>query len=71
MVPSYTLVASAVAAVNVKVFGATVIAKVAVPVPPKLVAEIVTLNVPTTVGVPEITPVEVFKVKPAGKVVEP
>jgi len=37
-----------------------------VPVPLPLVALRVMLNVPATVGVPEIKPVEVFKVKPAG-----
>ena len=37
-----------------------------VPVPLPLVALRVMLNVPTTVGVPEIKPVDVFTVKPAG-----
>jgi hypothetical protein len=36
------------------------------PVPPALVALIVTLYVPAVVGVPEITPVLVSTVKPAG-----
>ena len=39
---------------------------VALPVPPALVALIVTLYVPAVVGVPEITPVLVFTDKPAG-----
>jgi hypothetical protein len=39
---------------------------VALPVPPALVALIVTLYVPAVVGVPEINPVLVFTVKPAG-----
>ena len=39
---------------------------VALPVPPELVALIVTLLIPAVVGVPEITPVVVFTVKPAG-----
>jgi len=39
---------------------------VALPVPPALVALIVTLNVPAVVGVPEINPVLVSTVKPAG-----
>jgi len=42
-----------------------------VPVPPALVADTVTENDATTVvGVPLITPVEVFRVNPAGNVVE-
>jgi hypothetical protein len=41
--------------------------RVAVPVPPELVALMVTLYVPAVVGVPEINPVLVFTVKPAGK----
>jgi len=44
---------------------------VAVPVPPELVALIVTLYVPAVVGVPEITPVPVFTLKPAGNPVAP
>jgi hypothetical protein len=40
--------------------------KVALPVPPALVALIVTLYVPAVVGVPEIAPVLVFTLKPAG-----
>jgi hypothetical protein len=39
---------------------------VALPVPPALVALIVTLYVPAVVGVPEITPVVVFTLRPAG-----
>jgi hypothetical protein len=34
--------------------------------PEPLVAVIVTLNVPTAVGVPVIAPVEVLRVRPAG-----
>ena len=37
----------------------------ALPVPPELVALIVTLYVPAVVGVPEITPVLVFTDRPA------
>ncbi len=48
----------------------TVITKVAVPVPPAFTAPMVTLVVPATVGVPEIAPVVVLRVKPAGKAVE-
>ena len=40
------------------------------PVPTALVADTVTLLEPTVVGVPEITPVPVFKLRPAGKAVE-
>jgi len=39
---------------------------VAVPVPPALVALMVTVYVPAVVGVPEINPVLGFTVKPAG-----
>ena len=44
---------------------------VAFPVPPELVALMVTLNVPAVVGVPEISPVLVFTVKPAGSPLAP
>ena len=40
------------------------------PVPVALIADTVTLLEPTAVGVPEITPVLVFKLRPAGKTVE-
>ena len=40
--------------------------KVAFPVPLPLVAPIVTLYVAAVVGVPEISPLVVFTVKPAG-----
>jgi len=46
--------------------GLIVKVKAALPVPPELVALIVTLYVPAVVGVPEIKPVLVFTVKPAG-----
>ena len=46
--------------------GLIVNVKVAPPVPPALVALIVTLYVPAVVGVPEINPVLVFTDKPAG-----
>jgi hypothetical protein len=45
--------------------------KVALPVPPLLVALSVTADVPADVGVPEITPVPVLTDKPAGKLVAP
>ena len=41
--------------------------KVALPVPPALVALMVTLYVPAVVGVPEINPVLVFTDRPAGR----
>ncbi len=49
----------------------TVSVKTADPVPPVFVAEIVMLLVPSEVGVPEITPVEVLTVRPAGSPVAP
>ena len=58
---------SAVAPETVSVFWAMVITNVAFPEPPPLVAMMVTLNIPTTVGVPVISPVVVLTVKPAGK----
>ena len=44
----------------------TVKVSVALPVPPALVALMVTVYVPAVVGVPEINPVLVFTVRPAG-----
>jgi hypothetical protein len=46
--------------------GLIVKVSVALPVPPALVALIVTVYVPAVVGVPEILPVVVFTVKPDG-----
>jgi hypothetical protein len=46
--------------------GLTVRLSVADPVPPALVALIVTLEVPAAVGVPEINPLDVFTDSPAG-----
>ena len=51
--------------------GAIVIDNVEDPVPPTFVALTVTLLVPEAVGVPLITPVDVFILKPAGKPVAP
>ena len=51
--------------------GLMVSVKVTVPVPREFVALIVTVKVPDAVGVPEITPVEVFTVNPAGNPVAP
>ena len=48
------------------VAGLIVMTSVALPVPPALVALMVTLYVPAVVGVPEINPVLVFTDKPAG-----
>ena len=45
--------------------------KVALPVPPALVALMVTLLVPAAVGVPVIAPVPVLMLKPAGRPVAP
>ena len=47
--------------------GLIVMVKVALPEPPALVALIVTVNAPVAVGVPEIKPVDVFTLSPAGK----
>jgi len=49
--------------------GLMVKVKVALPVPPALVALMVTVYVPAVVGVPEITPVLVFTDRPAGRLV--
>ena len=49
----------------------TVRIKVALPVPPALVALMVTLLVPAAVGVPVISPVPVLMLKPAGRPVAP
>ena len=46
--------------------GLVVMTSVALPVPPALVALMMTLDVPVVVGVPEINPVLVFTDKPAG-----
>ena len=51
--------------------GTTVITNVAVPVPPALLALIVTLVVPVALGVPLITPVLVFTLSPPGNPVAP
>jgi len=51
--------------------GLIVKVSVAVPVPLAFVALIVTLYVPAAVGVPEIKPVFVLTVRPAGRPVAP
>ena len=43
--------------------------RVALPVPPLLVALSVTVDVPAAVGVPEINPVSLFTANPAGNAV--
>jgi hypothetical protein len=45
--------------------------RVAFPVPPLLVALRVTVELPAAVGVPEINPVPLFTVNPAGNPVAP
>ena len=45
-----------------------VIVSVALPVPPALLALIVTVYVPVVVGVPEMSPVAASKVRPGGNV---
>ncbi len=47
------------------------IVKVAGPVPAELVAEMLTVEAPADEGVPEINPVEVLSVRPAGNPVAP
>ena len=47
--------------------GAIVIVTVLLPLPPKLDALTVEVNVPEAVGVPLIKPVAVFTVSPAGR----
>jgi hypothetical protein len=49
----------------------TVITNVAEPVPELFVAEIVTFEVPATVGVPVIAPVDVLMPSPPGNPVAP
>ena len=51
--------------------GLIVRARVAVPVPPALVAPMVTLKLPVAVGVPVMAPVVVFTESPAGRPVAP
>ena len=51
--------------------GLTVSVIVALPVPPALVALMVTDEVPAAVGVPEITPLAVFTERPAGSPAAP
>ena len=51
--------------------GLIVSVKVALPVPPLLVALSVTVEVPAVVGVPEINPVPLFTDKPVGNPVAP
>jgi len=45
--------------------------RLALPVPPLLLALSVTVDVPAAVGVPEINPVPLFTDKPAGNPVAP
>jgi hypothetical protein len=51
--------------------GFTVSVRVALPVPPLLVALTVTVEVAAPVGVPEISPVPLFTVSPDGNPVAP
>ena len=50
---------------------ATVRVNVALPVPPELVALMITVALPDAVGVPEIKPFAAFADKPAGNPVAP
>ena len=47
--------------------GEIVIVSCAVPVPAELLAEIVAVKLPLSVGVPEIRPVDVFTARPGGR----
>ena len=47
--------------------GLTVRVSILVPVPPVLMAEMVTDLVPAVVGVPEMSPLVVFTLRPAGR----
>ena len=49
----------------------TVIASILESVPAEFVAEIVTIEVPDVLGVPEMSPVELFTLRPDGKPVAP
>ena len=51
--------------------GVTVSVSVPLPVPPLLVALTVTVEIPAAVGVPEINPVPLLTVSPAGNPVAP
>lgn len=51
--------------------GVTVRAKTAVPVPPELIALMVTEKLPDPVGVPEINPVDVDTERPDGSPLAP
>lgn len=57
--------------VTVKVASVIVMVTALLPVPPSLVALTVTMNVPLAVGVPEIRPVLVFTLNPAGNPLAP
>src|SRR5579863_8427872 len=65
------LAASCTKAIDCEVADAMVSVSVAVPVPVEFVALSVTVNVPETVEVPEIRPVEALTVKPEGNPVAP
>jgi len=63
--------ALAVACTNAMETDVTVSFRVALPVPPLLLALSVTVDVPAAVGVPEINPEEVLTDNPAGNPVAP
>jgi hypothetical protein len=50
---------------------AMVTVRLALPVPPELVALMVTVDVPEAVGVPEIKPVTVLSDRPTGNTIAP
>ena len=63
--------AAVVALVMTGAAGTIVRLREAVPVPPAFVADRLTVNVPAAVGVPEIRPVVVLTLNPAGKLLAP
>jgi hypothetical protein len=65
--PTAPLAVLALVIVGTGLAAAIVIVKVAEPVPVPFVALIVTLLVPAAEGVPEITPVLVLTLRPAGR----
>jgi hypothetical protein len=68
-VPTVALAVKELVITGASTAAATVITREAVPVPPALVAPMVTVVTAATVGVPVIAPVAVSTAKPAGRFV--
>ena len=66
--PQFKRVETTGCVVNTGLDGCTVNSTVAVPNPPSLLALNFTTATPGSLGVPEISPVVAFKIRPAGKV---